>query len=251
MSVSFMIQDNRRTGSSLTRLTRSGQLFFDKTSGKAFLSWANYCDDSTFDRPKGMAPIATFITEIDITTGRQTAPQRLLRYSKAGSGVCEGPHIFIKDGTYYLSTAEGGTELGHQQWICRSKESPYGPWEIGPEDSVNPMIYNNEHPEVRQTGHMDIVEGADGRWWAVFLATRTVYEDGKALPSPLGRETFLAPMEWVDGWPVVNKREPITVNGLATSGLSRSDERVTWDLTFSPDRGALPLLCREYTSCTC
>lgn len=185
-----------------------------------------------------MVPIATFITEIDINTGRQLAPQQLLRYSKAGSGVCEGPHIFRKDDYLYLITADGGTEIEHQQWVSRSTDGPYGPWEIGPEGSINPMIYNGMHPEVRQTGHMDLVEGPDGMWWAVFLGVRPIFGDnGETLLSPLGRETFLAPVEWQDGWPIVNKRKPITINGLQDSVLQRIPEAFSIDLSFSPGKG--------------
>lgn len=216
----------------------SPQLFIDDQTGKTYLSWATFCDDSEFDRPKGMVPIATFICEIDLTTGRQTTPRRLLRYGTAGSGVCEGPHIFRKDGYYYLSTADGGTEIGHQQWICRSRESPYGPWETGPHGSINPMIYNGTHPEVRQTGHMDMVGDANGNWWAVFLGVRPIVQGGKQdLLSSLGRETFLAPVEWVDGWPIVNKRKPITLNGLPELPLERVEEAFSHDLAFSPEVG--------------
>jgi len=37
----------------------------------------------------------------------------------------------------------------------------------------------------------------DGSWWGVFLATRP-FEGQSTL---LGRETFLLPLEWKDGWP--------------------------------------------------
>jgi hypothetical protein len=70
------------------------------------------------------------------------------------------------------------------------------------------MIYNGDHPEVRNTGHMDWAQGVDGRWWAVFLGVRPQGKDRDYL-SQLGRETFLAPMEWVDGWPVVNNKQRI------------------------------------------
>lgn len=123
-------------------------------------------------------------------------------------GIAEGPHIFKHDGYYYLSTAEGGTDEGHQQWIRRSKVGPYGPWEEGPRDTVNPVIYNGDDAQVRNTGHLDFIEREDGSWFAVFLGVRPQGEDSSLLSS-IGRETFLAPVEWVDGWPVVNNRQRI------------------------------------------
>lgn len=67
---------------------------------------------------------------------------------------------------------------------------------------------------------MDLIEGDDGTWMAVFLGVRPVFkarEVGGAMgmPTHLGRESFMAPMEWVDGWPVVNNRKPIELVGQA------------------------------------
>jgi beta-xylosidase len=221
------------------------QLFHDERTGKTYLSYATYADDSEYDRPKGMVPISSFICEIDLSTGRQKTPSKLLRYSKAGSGVCEGPHLFRTDDYVYLSTAEGGTELGHQQWICRTKDEDLcnAKWEIGPDPDINPLIFNKDHPEVQQTGHMDIVEGSDGRWWAVFLGVRPVYENNERLGSPLGRETFLAPLEWnSDGWPVVNQRQPISVEGLSGVNLARSSKNFEVQLPMEPGRGQFALI---------
>jgi len=68
-------------------------------------------------------------------------------------------------------------------------------------------VYNAEDEKVQATGHADIFEGTDGRWWIVMLARR-IMAHGK---SQLGRETYLAPMEWKDGWPVVNGGKRITL----------------------------------------
>lgn len=117
--------------------------------------------------------------------------------------MAEGPRIFKRDGICYLSTTEGGTDEGHQQWICRSPTGPFGPWEGGPKETVNPVLFNVNHPDVQNTGHMDLVEGADGSWWAVVLGIRPQGERSEVLSS-LGRETFLAPGTWQVGWPIVN-----------------------------------------------
>ncbi|MGV3540339.1 MAG: family 43 glycosylhydrolase, partial [Rufibacter sp.] len=55
---------------------------------------------------------------------------------------------------------------------------------------------------VSATGHADLVQTQNGDWWAVFLATRPY--DGVQDYYNTGRETFLAPVTWKEGWPVIN-----------------------------------------------
>ncbi|KAL6233334.1 glycosyl hydrolase [Aspergillus navahoensis] len=157
--------------------------------------------------PKHALGLATFTVEIDLPSGRCLARPTWTCISRHGLGIAEGPHIFQKDGYYYLSTAEGGTAEGHQQWIRRSVVGPLGQWEDAPE-GANPILWNGDDKEIRCTGHMDLVETANGGWVAVFLGVR-VLAGGEL--SPLGRETFLAPVEWRDGWPVVNGGKRISL----------------------------------------
>ncbi len=110
----------------------------------------------------------------------------------------EGPHIYKVDGWYYLLAAEGGTADQHSQTIYRSRNVD-GPYEPGP---INPILTQRDMPagradRVEATGHADIVELDDGSWWGLFLATRP-FEGQSTL---LGRETFLLPVQWEDGWP--------------------------------------------------
>lgn len=160
--------------------------------------------------------LVTYYSEIDITSGRNLTPPVMLRESSEANDIAEGPHIFKRQGWYYLLTAEGGTELDHQEWIFRSR-SPLGPYEEPPAGG-NPIVFNGLHDQVRQTGHMDMIEGADGRWWAVMLATRPQSDSDGLVPSQLGRETFLAPVEWSsDGWPTINNGRPISLSVEADS----------------------------------
>ncbi len=111
----------------------------------------------------------------------------------------EGPHIYKVDGWYYLLTAEGGTADQHSQTIYRSRAID-GPYEPGP---VNPILTQRDLPpdrpdRVEATGHADIVQLDDGSWWGLFLATRPF--SGQS--TLLGRETFLLPVRWKDGWPL-------------------------------------------------
>jgi beta-xylosidase len=84
-------------------------------------------------------------------------------------------------------------------------------------------VYNAEDPTVQATGHADIFEGTDGRWWICMLARR-VMAHGK---SQLGRETYLAPMEWKDGWPFVNGGKNIGLTVDAT-GLPEKTTPKEW-----------------------
>lgn len=178
--------------------------------------------------PKHSLGLATHTSEIDLDTGRCLTAPIWNRKSDILIGIAEGPHIFQKDGIYYLSTAEGGTDEGHQQWICRSRVGPLGPWEEGPRGTVNPMIFNGDHADIRNTGHVDMVEDTEGRWWAVFLGVRPQKnENGEDALSTLGRETFLSPMEWIDGWPVINEGKNIELL-MKGEGLTLLDDVRSW-----------------------
>lgn len=112
----------------------------------------------------------------------------------------EGPHLF-KKGNYYLMCAEGGTGIWHSEVIFRAK-SPMGPWEENPNNPIltqrTGLDTNRKNP-VSSAGHADLVEDKDGRWWAVFLACRP-YEDDMY---NTGRDTYLLPVTWKDGWPTI------------------------------------------------
>jgi xylan 1,4-beta-xylosidase len=115
----------------------------------------------------------------------------------------EGPHIFRKDGFYYLSAAEGGTSVNHSQVILRAKSlrGPYQPY------AGNPILTQRDLPADRadaitSAGHATLIETQTGQWWASFLAVRPYTGDFYNI----GRETFLLPVTWKDGWPVILPR---------------------------------------------
>ena len=140
-------------------------------------------------------------SEIDITTGKLlTEPVKT--WPGTGGNDLESPHLYKINGWYYLLCAEGGTHHGHMVTIARSR-SPWGPFEACPH---NPILTNRHLPghNVQATGHADLIQSHDGSWWLVCLAIRP-YKAWFPSVHRLGRETFLAPVEWTaDGWPVVN-----------------------------------------------
>lgn len=142
------------------------------------------------------------ITEIDIKTGKVLAPERLV-WGGTGGRFPEAPHVYKKDGFYYLLLGEGGTEYAHSATIGRSKYL-YGPYEPCP---LNPIISHGNRigqgSPIQGVGHADFVQATDGSWWAVFLGFRVTQP--YSYYHILGRETFLAPIDWPKGgWPQVN-----------------------------------------------
>ena len=103
----------------------------------------------------------------------------------------EGPHLYKQDGRYYLLVAEGGTSFNHAVTIAVSDEltGPYEGNERNPILTSRHLSYDNW---VNSTGHADLVELEDGRWYMVALGIRNDEERR----SNMGRETHLIPVEW-------------------------------------------------------
>ena len=122
----------------------------------------------------------------------QLIGQRFYVWRGACGGVwAEGPHIYKKDGNYYLLIAEGGTSFNHSIMVAVSDKitGPYTANERNPIFSSRHLSYDNW---VHSTGHGDLVELEDGRWYIVMLGVRG---DVKR-KSNMGRETFIAPVSW-------------------------------------------------------
>jgi alpha-N-arabinofuranosidase len=143
-------------------------------------------------------------SQIDISTGKLIGPAMDRWPGYPHTQAPEAPHLYKLNGMYYTMLAEGGTELGHMVTIARSRNVT-GPWELCPHNPI--LSHRSLNTTLNATGHADIVQGPDGRWWIVFLAIRTLCYPKYHL---LGRETCLAPVEWsADGWPVVNGGQPV------------------------------------------
>lgn len=148
---------------------------------------------------------AIWIQEFDAAHRKLTGPREII--VNGGTDLSrhpvwiEGPHLFKKDGWYYLICAEGGTGEEHSEVVFRSRavRGPYVPW------GRNPIITQRDLPPDRPnpvtcTGHADLVATPDGAWWAVFLGCQP-YADNFY---NTGRETFLLPVTWTeDGWPLI------------------------------------------------
>ena len=111
----------------------------------------------------------------------------------------EAPHLYKKDGRYYLMCAEGGTGGNHSEVIFIS-DSPTGPFKPS---SNNPILTQRYFPHDRTNkvdwaGHADLVLGPDNKYYGVFLGIRPNEKDRVNA----GRETFMLPVDWSGTFPV-------------------------------------------------
>jgi arabinofuranosidase (fragment) len=170
-------------------------LFFDD-DGKCY-----YC--GTQNRREGSRYFGDneiYIQELDLNTMKLVG-ESYPAWHGALRGVewPEGPHIYKKDGYYYLLISEAGTGHNHAVSIARSKSltEPFTGHKANPIFTHRHLGY---HYPIVNVGHPDIVETQNGEWWMVCLASRPrggYYRN-------LGRETYLVPFIWEDGWPVIN-----------------------------------------------
>jgi len=154
---------------------------------------------------------AIYMLEYDLEKQKTTTAPKLVINGGTDMSVkpvwIEGPHVFKKNGFYYLICAQGGTGFNHSEVVFRSKNI-YGPYESY---AQNPILTQkhldpNRKNQVSTTGHADFVELPNGDWWSVFLGCRPYGPD----LYNLGRETFMMPVEWKNDWPeIVGGNEPI------------------------------------------
>ena len=242
--------------------------FFFDDDGRAYV----VNNGETIDPPLWNGHRAIWMQEFDVTAKQMVGPRKLI----VNGGVdlatqpiwIEGPHIFKKDGKYYLICAEGGTGDQHSEVVFRS-DAVWGPYVPGP---TNPVLtqrhLNPARPfPVTSTGHADFVQTQNGEWWSVFLGTRPYSGD----LYNTGRETFLMPVRWESGWPVITSgtatipyvrkgpslaaqtagalplhgnvhyRDDFSANALSSAWLFIRTPREKW---YSVERGALTLRAR-------
>lgn len=150
----------------------------------------------------------------------------------------EAPHIYHVNGSYYLTTACGGTQTNHCVNISRSS-ALFGPYEPCPR---NPVVTNRNlrmlnSLGVAVAGHGDLVKTQKGEWYMALLGIRPYeheiedYEQyqprmwirtpdrNKSAQFNLGREVFIIPIAWdYDGWPLVDNH-----NGMVNLEERRPD----------------------------
>ncbi|KAI9170674.1 Non-reducing end alpha-L-arabinofuranosidase BoGH43A [Paramyrothecium foliicola] len=130
--------------------------------------------------------------EIDVKTGKQLSEKKLL-WEGISKVFPEGPHMYKKDGWYYLLVAEGGCFEGHHTIMARSKNI-WGPFEENPANPIMPMTHPSSY--VAFTGHGDLIQDpASGQWYFICLGARKTQEERFIMC----RETFITTATWPKG----------------------------------------------------
>ncbi|KAK0389024.1 hypothetical protein NLU13_2601 [Sarocladium strictum] len=167
--------------------------------------------------------------EADLATGKKLGEEKTI-WSGTGGIYPEGPHIYRKDGWYYLEISEGGTYDDHMVVMARSR-ALFGPYEANPHNPI--LTARGTDEAVQHTGHCDIFEDGQGRWWGVCLGVRK----GSGGRLVMGRESFITPGRWVDGW-FVMERVRLDPAGLARNAGQKpveAEKGVAWLYIHDPD----------------
>ncbi|KAI9152351.1 Beta-xylosidase [Paramyrothecium foliicola] len=141
-------------------------------------------------RPRTFAGIV--LQEWDAGQGKLVGPRKNI-FRGTELDLVEGPHLYKRNGWYYLLTAEGGTAYEHACTLARSKDI-WGPYETHPQKYI---VTSKDHPlaPLQRAGHGDIVESADGKVYVVHLTGRPTTQKRRCV---LGRETAIQEAYWGD-----------------------------------------------------
>jgi alpha-N-arabinofuranosidase len=205
-------------------------LFFDD-DGKAYI----VCSQAS-PAPKWSGHTVIWMHEFDAVNDKASAERHIV--VDGGPDTIqhprwlEGPHIYKMNGYYYLMAAEGGTQSGHKEVIFRSK-SVKGPFIQGPNNPILTQLgLPAERPnKVTNVGHADMIKTAIGEWFAVFLGCRP-YTDEQF---NTGRETFMLPVKWVDGFPVILEKGKTVPPVITKKDIDLKGETQSGNFTWRDD----------------
>ncbi|MFD7962926.1 glycoside hydrolase family 43 protein [Streptomyces zaomyceticus] len=177
-------------------------LFHDDGPDGDGRSWALWME---WDHRPDRHPFAgILLQEWDRAKGAATGPVHRV-FTGTELAHTEGPHLYRRDGRYYLLTAEGGTSWNHAVTVARARDIT-GPYEADP---AGPLLTSRHHPEapLQKAGHGSLVETPGGAWYLAHLTARPLTPRGACV---LGRETALQRVEWTaEGWPRLAGEPPL------------------------------------------
>lgn len=134
------------------------------------------------------------LQEFDPVGGKLVGPRKNI-YRGTELGCIEGPHLYKRNGWYYLLVAEGGTGWDHACTLARSRDIR-GPYETHPQGYIL-SARDTAFTALQKAGHGDIVDTLDGKTYLVHLAGRPVGHNRRCV---LGRETAIQEAYWDDDW---------------------------------------------------
>jgi xylan 1,4-beta-xylosidase len=155
-----------------------------------------YLVNMLWDHRPGKNRFAGIVLQEYSVAERKLIGTRINIFKGTSLGITEAPHLYKRNGWYYLLTAEGGTSWDHAVTMARSR-SLTGPYELHPDTYI---LSARQRPDVelQRAGHADLVETQDGETYMVYLCGRPLRNRGRCV---LGRETAIQKMVWSeDGW---------------------------------------------------
>src|SRR5258706_487972 len=174
-----------------TAMNSSGfdpSLFHDDDGRKWFVNML-------WDHRPGQNRFAGIVAQEYSRNEKKLTGERVNIFQGTPLGLTEAPHLYKRDGWYYLLTAEGGTAWNHAVTMARSRNL-LGPYELHP-DTYILSARNRPDAPLQRAGHADLVETAEGETYMVYLCGRPLKNRGRCT---LGRETAIQKMQWRDGW---------------------------------------------------
>ncbi len=160
-------------------------IFFDD-DGRAW-----YVGTHSPENPSFPGEGEIWLQEIDTENWSLKGERHFLWRGACGGIWVEGPHMYKHDGRYYLMVAEGGTSFDHAVMIAVSDEIT-GPFQSNPRNPILTSRHLSYDHWVNSTGHADLFQLLDGRWYMVALGIRGDVNRR----SNMGRETHLLPVTW-------------------------------------------------------
>ncbi len=155
-----------------------------------------YWVNQLWDHRAGRGRFAGIVLQEYSHAQRKLIGERQLIFKGTSIGFTEAPHLYKRNGYYYLITAEGGTGWGHAMTMARSRTLT-GPYELHP-DKYIVTARDRPHAPLHRAGHGDLVDTQAGETYAVYLCGRPLPNRGRCV---LGRETAIQKMAWgSDGW---------------------------------------------------
>jgi xylan 1,4-beta-xylosidase len=182
-------------------------------------------------RPRSFAGIR--LQEYDAKAEKLVGPSKTV-FHGTDLDLVEGPHLYKRNGYYYLLTAEGGTGYDHACTLARSRDI-WGPYEVHPQQHV---LTSKDHPHaaLQRAGHGDIVDTPEGKTYMVHLTGRPTTQERHCV---LGRECGLQEAYWEDDWLYV-KNGPVPslyveVPGIRDESKYWAEQRYAFDKELHKD----------------
>jgi xylan 1,4-beta-xylosidase len=182
-----------------------------------------YLLNMLWDHRPGRNRFAGIVSQEYSVAERRLIGERVNIFPGTALGFTEAPHLYKRDGWYYLLTAEGGTNWGHAVTMARSRNL-LGPYEVHPDTCILTARHRPD-AELQRAGHASLVETPAGEPYLAYLCGRPLRNRGRCT---LGRETAIQKMVWgEDGWLRTLDGQGLPTIETPAPGSSRREEAPT------------------------